>query len=110
MESPAAAPQTGPYWQYLTGALAFLLIQQLKDFSLFGEPPARLILGENHLSINLDVVNSAISPDQFGVLAQLPFYLAGQTGREWVVVSTHAIGNADLHHPVSLNIMVFPWE
>lgn len=57
----------------------------------------RLVLGEDHFTVDGDVEDSSASADQFGFDAEHALDRSCQTGSSRQVISLTAIGNRDLH-------------
>ena len=63
----------------------------------------RLVLREDFLSVDDDVEHAAVARDDLGLQPELTLNRGRQTGGLWLVVSTDAIGDGDVHTVTMIN-------
>ena len=73
-----------------------LPVQELQDLSFLGEA-AHLVLGKDHLAVDLDVKYAALTADELGVHAVALLDRGRETRGPGRVVSNLAVGNGHGH-------------
>ena len=63
----------------------------------------RLVLRENLLPVDDNVEDAAVAGDDLGLQPELTLNRGRQTGGLWLVVSTDAIGDGDVHTVTMIN-------